>query len=163
MQFRSFVLPVLVLAALARPAPAAEQTLTVDAAASKASFVLDATGHKVHGKLAVTAGTITFDAASGQASGKIEIDARRGRPHQRSSPSDRRGRAGRPAPRSATSAQGRHRGLPLRPLGPGLERVCESAGDSQLTTLAGFGAIGFSAHRGLASFGQPCWPRTARR
>ncbi len=63
------------LAAAALPAAAGER-LEIDAAKSQLTFVLDATGHDVHGSLGLERGAIDFDRASGTAAGEIVIDAR---------------------------------------------------------------------------------------
>lgn len=64
-----------VLAVLAAVSARAEQrVLVLDPAASKVSFTLEATGHDVHGGLAVKSGRIAFDPATGEASGEIAID-----------------------------------------------------------------------------------------
>ena len=66
---------VLVLAVLPATASYAEQRVMVlDPAASKVSFVLDATTHDVEGILALRSGRIAFDPATGAASGEIAID-----------------------------------------------------------------------------------------
>lgn len=73
---RRAVLPILFLLALlpAVPALAEQRVLVLDPAASKVSFTLGATGHDVHGALAVKSGRIAFDPATGEASGEIAID-----------------------------------------------------------------------------------------
>lgn len=60
---------------LAAPASAAEEILTIDPAQSKLAFVLGATGHQVHGELALESGQVRFDRDSGSAGGEIVIDA----------------------------------------------------------------------------------------
>jgi polyisoprenoid-binding protein YceI len=67
----------LVLAALSlgTAAPAAEQTLELDAARTTIGFALGATLHSVAGELALVEGRIRFDAATGAASGEIALDA----------------------------------------------------------------------------------------
>ena len=52
-----------------------ERSLTLDAAASKVSFELPATGHDVHGLFALKSGRIAFDAETGVAQGEIVVDA----------------------------------------------------------------------------------------
>lgn len=76
--------PLLLLAAwaaagllAASPAVAAEEVLTLDAAKSKLTFLLDATAHEVKGSLALERGEVRFDRATGTAGGEIVIDARR--------------------------------------------------------------------------------------
>ena len=70
---RRAVLPTLFLLAIlpAVPALAEQRVLVLDPAASKVSFTLGATGHDVHGALAVKSGRIAFDPATGTASGEI--------------------------------------------------------------------------------------------
>jgi polyisoprenoid-binding protein YceI len=58
-------------------AAAEKQALRLDPAASKVSFTVGATGHDVHGSLALQEGTVQFDYVSGLADGRIVIDARR--------------------------------------------------------------------------------------
>ena len=69
---------IVVLAALAAsaalPARAEQSTLVLDPAASKISFTLDATGHTVEGTMALKSGRISFDPATGAASGEIVLD-----------------------------------------------------------------------------------------
>lgn len=59
-----------------RAAAAEPRVLVLDPGASKVSFTLDATGHQVEGTMALKAGRVTFDPATGQASGEITIDLR---------------------------------------------------------------------------------------
>lgn len=49
-------------------------TLRLDPAASSLGFVLDATLHKVEGRLGPASGAIAFDPASGEAAGEVVID-----------------------------------------------------------------------------------------
>jgi len=66
---------VTMMAALAALSAQAEQhVLALDPQASKVSFTLKATGHTVEGGLALKSGRITFDPATGAASGEIAID-----------------------------------------------------------------------------------------
>lgn len=66
---------ILLMAALAAVSVQAEQhVLALDPQASKVSFSLKATGHMVEGGLALKSGRITFDPATGAASGEIAID-----------------------------------------------------------------------------------------
>ena len=58
-------------------ARAEEQALRLDPATSKVTFAVEATGHDVHGSLALQEGTVRFDPATGEAGGRIVIDARR--------------------------------------------------------------------------------------
>lgn len=60
---------------LGTAAPAAEQTLELDAARTTIGFALGATLHSVAGELALVEGRIRFDAATGAASGEIALDA----------------------------------------------------------------------------------------
>lgn len=64
---------------MSRSAFAEARVLVLDPAASKVSFTLDATGHDVEGTMALKAGRVTFDPASGQASGEIVLDLRSAR------------------------------------------------------------------------------------
>jgi polyisoprenoid-binding protein YceI len=63
-------------AALAVPARADEQTLTLDPAATSIAFVLGATLHSVEGSVRLASGEIRFDPVTGVATGEIEVDAR---------------------------------------------------------------------------------------
>jgi polyisoprenoid-binding protein YceI len=69
----------LVLTALlvAPAAGAAEQVLSLDPDASQVTFFVEATGHDVHGNLYLTDGEVRFDPATGEATGRIAIDATR--------------------------------------------------------------------------------------
>jgi len=68
----------IVLAILAAVSARADQrALVLDPAASNVSFSLAATGHDVEGTLALKAGRIAFDPATGTASGEIVIDLKR--------------------------------------------------------------------------------------
>ncbi len=62
---------------LAFPLLAGEQTLTLDPETSQVTFVLEATGHDVHGNLFLQSGEIRFDPVTGAATGEVKIDARR--------------------------------------------------------------------------------------
>jgi polyisoprenoid-binding protein YceI len=64
----------LTVALAALPAHAATQVLVLDPAASRVAFTLPATGHTVEGSFALKSGRITFDSASGDASGEIVLD-----------------------------------------------------------------------------------------
>lgn len=59
-------------------AEAAERTLQIDGAKSKASFLLPATGHDVTGSFAVQSASLTFDDAAGTAAGTVGLDATKG-------------------------------------------------------------------------------------
>ncbi|HKH44496.1 MAG TPA: YceI family protein [Thermoanaerobaculia bacterium] len=56
------------------PARAEQRVLVLDPAASKVSFTLSATGHQVEGTMAVKSGRVSFDPATGAASGEIVLD-----------------------------------------------------------------------------------------
>ncbi len=71
----AFLFPTLL--GLALPLLAGEQILTLDPEASQVTFVLEATGHDVHGNLFLQPGEIRFDTATGAATGDVKIDARR--------------------------------------------------------------------------------------
>ena len=71
----AFLFPILL--GLALPLLAGEQILTLDPEASQVTFVLEATGHDVHGNLFLQPGEIRFDTATGAATGEVKIDARR--------------------------------------------------------------------------------------
>lgn len=64
----------LALAAAVPASAAAPQVLTLSPERTKVSFALEATGHDVEGLLALKAGTVRFDPATGQASGDLVID-----------------------------------------------------------------------------------------
>lgn len=70
---RSAVLLALV-SLVALPVHAATQVLILDPAASRVGFTLPATGHTVEGSFALKSGRITFDSATGDASGEIVLD-----------------------------------------------------------------------------------------
>lgn len=73
---RRTVLAILTLAALATlPASAEEMILRLTPAGSEVTFDVGATGHDVHGSLALRGGEIRFDPETGEAAGRIEIDA----------------------------------------------------------------------------------------
>lgn len=57
-------------------ARAAEQRLVLDPAATKVAFTLAATLHTVEGRVPLSRGTLSFDPATGAASGEIVLDAR---------------------------------------------------------------------------------------
>jgi polyisoprenoid-binding protein YceI len=63
-------------AALAVPAAAEEQTLTLDPAATTIAFTLGATLHSIEGTVRLASGAIRFDPVTGAASGEIDVDAR---------------------------------------------------------------------------------------
>jgi polyisoprenoid-binding protein YceI len=62
--------------ALAAPAGAGEQTLTLDPEATTIAFTLGATLHSVEGTLRLASGALRFDLLTGVASGEIDVDAR---------------------------------------------------------------------------------------
>lgn len=70
-------LTLILCAAVALPALAAERAVILDPAASAVSFSLDTTFHEVQGTMVLTAGTIRFDTETGEASGEITVDATR--------------------------------------------------------------------------------------
>lgn len=77
MNVRHPALPALALTLLAVLAPAAaraETRVVLDPAASRVAFTLDATGHTVEGTIPIKSGRVTFDPATGQASGEITLD-----------------------------------------------------------------------------------------
>ena len=55
-----------------------EEVFELDPAKTTVDFTLDATLHTVHGSFRAKGGSIRFDPESGQASGKIEVDATTG-------------------------------------------------------------------------------------
>lgn len=66
----------LLLAAVSAESAAAEDlTLRFDPAATEVSFQVGATGHDVHGHLALRSGELSFDPASGAVTGEIAVDA----------------------------------------------------------------------------------------
>lgn len=75
---RTAVLTVLTALAAAAAAQAQQQVLVLDPAATKVSFVLEATGHDVEGLLALQSGRVAFDPATGAASGEIAVDLTQG-------------------------------------------------------------------------------------
>lgn len=72
---KSLLTLALLLVALATPTFGADETLQLDAAKSKLTFLLGATGHDVEGTLTLEGGTVVFDREKGTASGEIRIDA----------------------------------------------------------------------------------------
>ncbi|MDH3525194.1 MAG: YceI family protein [Acidobacteriota bacterium] len=64
--------------ALAVPVSAAERVATFDPAASKISFVLQATAHQVEGTFPVHSGELRWDGETGVASGEIVVGAEGG-------------------------------------------------------------------------------------
>lgn len=59
-------------------AASAQQTFTVDPAASSVAFGLTGTGHEVHGTFHVTSGTVQFDRSAAKISGSIVVSAASG-------------------------------------------------------------------------------------
>lgn len=73
--WRKTLLAAVAMNALAALAAHAEpRALVLDPTASRVSFTLSATGHDVEGILAVKAGRLVFDPATGAASGEIAVD-----------------------------------------------------------------------------------------
>lgn len=68
------ILTILLAAFAAVAAHAEQRVLVLDPAASKVSFTLAATGHSVEGTMAVKSGRVSFDPATGAASGEIVLD-----------------------------------------------------------------------------------------
>jgi polyisoprenoid-binding protein YceI len=63
---------------------AQQATLRLDPAATHVEFTLGDTLHTVHGSFRLTTGTITFDSATGKASGVLVVDAASGESGNRS-------------------------------------------------------------------------------
>ena len=59
-------------------AQAQQKTFTLDPAQTKVNFTIDSTLHTVHGDFRLKRGSIQFDDATGQAGGKIVVDAASG-------------------------------------------------------------------------------------
>lgn len=78
MRSTRFVLAALTALATSTLPARADQVLRLDPAACKVSFTLPATGHDVHGVLAVKSGEVTFDLPSGRAAGELVVDATSG-------------------------------------------------------------------------------------
>jgi polyisoprenoid-binding protein YceI len=55
-----------------------EESLRLDAPATKVEFALSATLHTVHGEFRLKEGTLRFDPATGRVSGQVTVDARSG-------------------------------------------------------------------------------------
>ena len=69
------ILPLAFAAVLsAVPALAAPRTVVLDPQKTTVGFTLEATGHDVHGGFALRRGEITFDDATGAASGELVVD-----------------------------------------------------------------------------------------
>lgn len=66
------------LIATSVPAIAQQVTLQLDATTTKLTFTLDAALHIVHGAFQVKPSELRFDAATGEVSGEIAVDARSG-------------------------------------------------------------------------------------
>jgi polyisoprenoid-binding protein YceI len=73
----AMVLALATLGLSARTAGADDLLLRLEPAKTKVGFTVEATGHDVHGTLSLQEGVVRFDPASGAASGRIVIDARR--------------------------------------------------------------------------------------
>ena len=56
-------------------ADASSWRLSIDPAASRVTFLLDATMHEVHGTFAVRSGSLRLDPASGRLEGEVVVDA----------------------------------------------------------------------------------------
>lgn len=74
MTFKRRAIAVLVTAFAAVSAHAQQRVIVLDPQASRVSFTLKATGHEVEGGLALKSGRISFDPATGEASGEIALD-----------------------------------------------------------------------------------------
>ena len=74
----------LAVAFAALPAGAASQKATFDPKRSQVRFVLDSPLHTVHGTFALRSGEVSFDPATGTASGTIVVDATSGESGNRS-------------------------------------------------------------------------------
>lgn len=85
--FRVALVPVCA-AVLACPMLLAQQKVVVDPARSEVHFTLGAVLHTVHGTFQMERGEVSFNAASGQASGSLVVDASSG--HSGNSVRDRR-------------------------------------------------------------------------
>lgn len=59
---------------MALPAVGSERTLVLDPDRTEVSFDLPATGHDVHGLVALDRGELRFDAATGELSGEVVLD-----------------------------------------------------------------------------------------
>jgi polyisoprenoid-binding protein YceI len=71
-------LSVLIVLSVAAPTSAEQVDLTFDPARTTIDFTLDATMHKVHGTFQLVRGTVRYDPETGEASGRIVVDARSG-------------------------------------------------------------------------------------
>ena len=76
MKHRAVLMSTAIALILAQKSIAAERTLTLLPEETEVSFSLAATGKNVHGSFQLSAGEIRFDADTGKASGRIDIDAR---------------------------------------------------------------------------------------
>lgn len=74
MTLKRRAIAVLVAVFAAVSAHAQQRVIVLDPQASKVSFTLKATGHEVEGGFALKSGRISFDPATGEASGEIAID-----------------------------------------------------------------------------------------
>lgn len=74
------LLPALLPALVGAPGPAAAETYTfaLDPEASTVTFTLGATLHTVEGGFRIEEGVVVFDPASGEASGRVVVDAASG-------------------------------------------------------------------------------------
>ena len=73
-----FVNAVLLFASVANIASAAETTVTFDPAHTSVDFTLGDVLHTVHGSFKLKNGTISFDPATGKATGVFVVDATSG-------------------------------------------------------------------------------------
>jgi polyisoprenoid-binding protein YceI len=69
------IFPLVLVAALAAPAAAAEYRIELDPANTSVTFTLGATLHTVHGKAAVISGSILYDETDGRLTGEVDVDA----------------------------------------------------------------------------------------
>ena len=74
MSLKRRAIAVLVAVFASASANAQQRVIVLDPQASKVSFTLKATGHEVEGGFALKSGRISFDPATGAASGEIAID-----------------------------------------------------------------------------------------
>ncbi|MBV8206817.1 MAG: YceI family protein [Acidobacteria bacterium] len=75
---RRFAISAAMLIAFCAPGSAATRTFTVDAAASSVAFTLGDVLHTVRGTFQLKSGAITFDDATGHASGEMVVEAASG-------------------------------------------------------------------------------------
>ncbi len=70
-------LAVVAVLALGAPVAAQPQTVRLEPERTEIAFTLGATGHTVEGTMRLTSGALSFDLATGEASGELLLDARR--------------------------------------------------------------------------------------